>query len=106
MKFKVLRGENQEVKGFSVIADPSMESEHFCETFPCAFLNQKAEIKFETDQIIFDHPACRFTKSISFKADSCDLKAIAALLEEDKESSNLIIERVPIALTESFQIRL
>ena len=104
MELKVIR-EDVEITGFFVSSAPETLEEIFCETFPGALVSGEATIEFGDDEIIFNHPTCKHCKKRSLKVDPNDLKAIQALLREDAENNNLVIEREPLSLTQSFQIR-
>ena len=76
--FEVLKNEAGEVNGFSLVAQPQTEAEVFCSTFPKALVAGKADIKFEGEEIVFNHPTCDFKGRCAHKLDVAD----AALLQE------------------------
>ena len=78
--FEVIKNENGEVQGLSLIAQPQTEAEVFCSTFPRALIDQKADIKFESDEIVFDHPTCDFSGRCAHKVSETDSAALKELL--------------------------
>ena len=55
MEFEVLKDETGATNGFSLVSQPQTEAEIFCSTFPKALVGGKADIRFEGEEIVFDH---------------------------------------------------
>ena len=98
--FEVFKNEAGEVNGFSLIARPQTEAEVFCSTFPKALVGGKADIKFEDDEIVFDHPNCDFLGRCAHKLDTADIVPLQELLSGKRQ---LKLERAGF-LTPGFKI--
>src|SRR6056297_1198022 len=98
--FEILKNEAGEVNGFSLIAQPQTEAEVFCSTFPKALVGGKADIKFENDEIVFDHPNCDFSGRCAHKLDTSDIVLLQELLSGKRQ---LKLERAGF-LTPGFKI--
>ncbi|OGF27493.1 hypothetical protein A2331_00845 [Candidatus Falkowbacteria bacterium RIFOXYB2_FULL_34_18] len=60
IRFEVTRNGLGLINGVKLKSQEGHETKTsiFCETFPVAFLNGTANIRFEDDKIIFEHPKC------------------------------------------------
>ena len=98
--FEVLKNEAGEVSGLSLIAQPQTEAEAFCGTFPKALVGGNADIKFEGEEIVFDHPTCDYQGRCAHKLDDVDS---ASLRELFSGKHQLKLERAGF-LTPGFKI--
>ena len=99
--FKILKDEKEKVNGFSLIAQPHTESEIFCGSFPKALVDGKANIKFEEEKILFEHPTCRYYPgTCAHELDKDEGAALQELLNSDIQ---LTIEKAGF-LTPGFKI--
>lgn len=85
--FKVLKDEQGEVIGFSLIAKPQAEAELFCSSFPKALLNDQAEIKFDisTQEIVFDFPDCKVKGRCAHKLEKEEFIVLSVMLNSKED---------------------
>jgi len=98
--FEVLKDEAGNVNGFSLIAQPQTEAEVFCETFPKALMQHKADINFEGEEIVFDHPTCRYQGRCAHKMDNAEGASLQEFLCGEQKKK---LERAGF-LTSGFKI--
>ena len=98
--FEVLKNDAGGVIGFSLVAQPQTEAEEFCITFPKAFMDGNANIRFEGDEIVFDHPNCDSSGRCAHKLGAADAVSLRELLSGKYQ---LQLERAGL-LTPGFKI--
>jgi len=88
--FEVIKNKEGEVRGLSLIAQPQTEVEVFCSTFPKALVGREADIKFEDDEIVFNHPTCDFSGRCAHKVSNADSVALQVLVSGKRHQLKLV----------------
>ena len=91
--FQLIR-EGNKIVGFSLLSQASTESDFFCDTFPCAFAEGKAEIRFKDDEIVFDHPTCRHKGRCAHTLNEKEIEALKEILGQQFKVENALSMRV------------